>query len=272
MIAVVTRFAGGPLGKRLTSSHVTSFPPRHQYYLPEDYYFRDIHGFPVDLASRVTMRALARHADRYSARVLWPPGVPDRHDVPLPEDPQDRDGAVDALFDWIKSFPTDRPHLVGWILRRGDEIAANQLDGFPEELDVTEETFADLQDAWRTSGLPNDLFYPARDQRIVTELVDEEGKVFARRQFYSPRRWALRHGRRRRAVGTRGQAEALKLFTSESNRYVGALGRLLEALGGEDGQVDETVATRIAFHVRDVLALSKLVQQLGEHAESEDPD
>ncbi len=167
-------------------------------YQAETFYWCDP-AFPWRKAMRVTAAAVARWCRYYYAKLLA--GRKEcRGDIVrtglLPEDPSEKDSFLDALFDWIEACS----HVSTFRLILHDEpISDGNGDArfaYYEEVDswflrLTEREFRELQDAWRSAGLPEDLFSPEEEFFCVpwrgTGFLSRLWRFLGVRKCYSPR-------------------------------------------------------------------------------------
>src|SRR5712692_2105228 len=107
----------------------------------------------------------------------------------------ERERLIDELYDWLEahlSAEDNSAYATAVSLWNGDTVALDQSEGFPGLLRLTAEQFKELQRAWLSQGLPDDLYYPSRLRRVVAEPVQLHGGVVLRPTVYSPRKWAQR--------------------------------------------------------------------------------
>lgn len=173
-----------------------SWPEGYELYLPEPAYFRDTPGFPREHAARVIARCIAQWASQYAAFSLRGERV---RQGQLPNEPSARMALIDELFDWLTAWLVNAGHPVSAIglrlYREGEhpEILLDQEHGLPASSLVLEATqFAVLQDTLANEGLPRDLYFPEREQRVAVEPVEVDGRVIRSYVAYSPIEWTRR--------------------------------------------------------------------------------
>lgn len=202
------------MGKRYIGSH----------YLPEPVRF-DALDLPEKLrVARLTDQFLAQFATSYQA---WP--VTDRRTIwqgSLPRDRRRRAAVIGEAFHWIETILTDRGlprEWVGLVLYYRKKLVLDQHDGIPAQLFVTPEQFGQLQEYWRREGLPEDLYYPAEAQRVVTEPIRMFGGLVLGPGRYSPLQWARRETSTAPPTSIPGDKERELAFIAAGGKFIGAL-------------------------------------------------
>lgn len=157
-------------------------------YFPELHYFFDTESFPTKKAVLVTATAVAQWATSYKAKLLEKTLLDDSaaRQGPLPTGLTDRIQAVSDLVDWIQGDPQTQDTFL-LFLSRGSEKTEETTELFDHHddtccwvLNLSEEEFSTLQDAWKSNGLPTDLFYP--------QGQDHQEK----NRFYTPKQRQIR--------------------------------------------------------------------------------
>jgi hypothetical protein len=187
--------------------------PGYEFYLPELYYFADASwyfrtlswrrkDFPAARVAQVTLRCLARWADRYWATPSSMceacrggpgpfPREPDVREGRLPDSSETREAFADELFRWLDA---EQPDILEtqFELFAGDRRVLDARFGFPGTLQLRPEHFAALQDELEAAGLPRDTYFPLREQREAIEPVADRSGVVRRVRLYTPQQWAHR--------------------------------------------------------------------------------
>lgn len=212
--------------------------PDRDWYLPEESYFVDTPGFPLEVAARVTAQSVARWADRYQAYSLVRPS--ERREGVVPDDPMAREALVETVFDWLETQP-ESERIPVFNLYAGSAPLLDQSDGVPGIMAISQGQFAELQQAWERHGLPRDLYYQASEQRIVVEPAELLGGVVRLPQRYSPLRWARRSQGEVDIPSAPGEEERKKRFVEACGQFQQALLLRLYELGEPEpyGDADE---------------------------------
>ncbi|MCC2631618.1 MAG: hypothetical protein K0S20_317 [Patescibacteria group bacterium] len=160
-------------------------------YAPELYYFFDTPGFPLMQAVKVTVKSVASFCDRYEARLLAPkPGTTEvEQSGNLPR-------STDDLIDWfeLNSDSNDLFSLFMWSAdQKESDIAKfdHHDDTCCWALNLSEDEFKIVQKAWRENGLPEDLFFPADQEKTAPEKVRYLKGLFTLtfKKTYTPKQW-----------------------------------------------------------------------------------
>lgn len=199
-------------------------------YLPESYYFEDTAGLPAEMGARVTADCVARWADRYWARPLI--NGPARPRIgKMPPTPAARHSLLDRVFDWLRRTTGGRMEFAALILSAGGVPILDAHDGLPGKVRLSPTEFADLQRCWERHGLPQDLYYPAEEERTVVEPVEKYGGTVRMYRSYSPLQWAHRDHAAIEAQPIPTEEQRRERFAEECDRFSQALMlRAFEAL------------------------------------------
>jgi hypothetical protein len=199
--------------------------PGREYYLPEYIYFVKTPGFPKIDAYRVTARCTARFANRFRAFPLF-----HREHVragDLPQSAHEREMHVESLITWLlEDFP-DSPPVVDLFQNKLSLFIRGDLS--PGILALTPDEFEQLRLCWHNDGLPGDLYYPASQQKVVTEPVRVPGGgIVLNTQIYTPLQWQQRDENLLRSVKLPSERERVRAFELACDRFRGAVTRRIE--------------------------------------------
>ena len=175
-------------------------------YDPELYYFYDQRGLPFEKAVLVTAMKVGEWCTHYKAKLICPAkgAKKSERQGSLPSEAQEKLTFIDDLVRWLLS--NSRPQdLFALFLddveigqRRGDEPGKfnHHDDTCCWGLDLTEQQFQELQQAWKQHELPEDLFYQEGKDIRVAEPPGFIGKFLIRLggtswsgKIYTPKRW-----------------------------------------------------------------------------------
>lgn len=245
--------------------------PGREHYLPDGGYFSPSAAHPAEHrygsadfrleAARVTTRTMARWASRYAMRLFAnKPTIPPEEwqtqvrqarkggtlpyeqirrtqEGDLPTGREEREALIDAFFGEFQEFERlgIHPSPAGVSLFLGKEILLEQGDGMPGPLAASPKEFAQLQDAWEQAGLPRDLYYAARDERIVMDGEERYGGVVRTRYIYSPRQWEARLQAGITPLPIPSEEERLEAFIAACDRFAQAVALRIAELS-EPGQ------------------------------------
>ncbi len=174
-------------------------------YLPELHYFFDQKDFPFEKAVLVTAKKVSESCGYYKTKLLSPrKGVKEtERQGKLPSSTEEKHKFVENLIQWIFSNSVI-PDLFALFL---DEEEIDQAKDKPAKfdhhddsccwvMDLTEQQFQDLKNAWKDNGLPEDLFYPEgkeikimRPPGVIARFFLKLGFTFENSKIYSPKRW-----------------------------------------------------------------------------------
>lgn len=171
-------------------------------YAAELFYLQDRHEVPFQEAVLVTATTVAQWCTHFHARLLSSPqGYTEVTEKAgrLPSEAPDRERFVAGLVRWLFEHSTveemfylfldDRP------VPQKDRIARFQ---HPDDtccwfLNLAENEFVMLQEAWRRSGLPADLFYPAHAMHCIPypgrSLKSKLWRALGAKRVYTPLQW-----------------------------------------------------------------------------------
>lgn len=174
-------------------------------YAAELFYLQDRHDVPFQEAVLVTATTVAQWCTHFRARLLsYPKGYTDVTEEAgrLPLEAADKERFVAGLVTWLFEHSTvkelfyllldDRP------VPQKERIARFQ---HPDDtccwlLNLAEDEFAMLQEAWRRNGLPADLFYPAQAMRCIPypgrSLKSKLWRALGVKRCYTPLQWQTR--------------------------------------------------------------------------------
>jgi hypothetical protein len=224
-------------------------------------------------AALVTTRTMARWAEHYRMRLsAMKPTVPPAQlqkqlrlarrggalpfekiarteEAVLPAGLAEREGLIDGFFE---EFERHRAYLVQAevSLYLGEYILLDQSDGMPGPLAASPEEFVQLQTAWEEAGLPRDLYYPVRDERMVIEPVEKYGGVVRTRLYYSPRQWEQRVQVKDAPLPIPSEEERLEAFIAACERFAQAVGLYIAQLSepGQQAEQGKIQRLRAVFH------------------------
>ena len=135
-------------------------------YAAELFYWQDP-NFSFEKGLRVTAETLATFAKAYDARLITPKDkqVLTKQSGLLPEDLTARQTAVRELIDWVLDASAVND-MFSFFLSDETTVSTKQVNLFDHHddtccwaLNLTEEQFAALKDAWQRHNLPTDLFF-----------------------------------------------------------------------------------------------------------------
>jgi len=142
---------------------------RGMLYAPNLHYFFSQKDFPFEKAFLVTASAVARSCTHYLAELITPvAGVEEKEKSgELPKDPHELARSLSEIVKWLFSS-SENPELFAFFIDDAelgsDPKKIAKFDHHDDTccwvLNVSEDEFAGLQDAWRSEGLPEDLFTP----------------------------------------------------------------------------------------------------------------
>lgn len=209
--------------------------PQREHYLPEPVHFGldsvrspertvALHRFLRDATYR-TVRYAVRWADRYHTFMQLPGterSTASQREGSLPSNVHEREAIIDELFAWFDRLlvPLDRTELS---LYQGEYPILDQHDGMPGVLALKPNEFIELQQAWERYGLPCDLYYPAHNQRITIELVEEHGGIVRAYRYYSPLQWERRMQAGVEPLLVPSEEERIRAFGAACERFAEAL-------------------------------------------------
>lgn len=173
------RLIGTPIPKVSAGSH-------RIVYLPEPVYLEENKTLVVP-STQAIATVLPKPGDLFEAYVFSSPA--DRRSGIVGST---GDRSVLTAVDWLLDATGGELGLAALNLSRDGEVIWAQFDGMPGPLTITAEEFDDIRAAWKRRGLPPDVYYPAREERVVVEPTLGHGGVFLFEQHYSPLRWARR--------------------------------------------------------------------------------
>lgn len=230
-------------------------PDGREIYLPEQVYFRVHGGVPMDLAMRRTAQAISRWADRFIAYPMT--GPREQRAGSLPMGVSERGAMIDSLCDWLEETPE-------WYMRAlnlfaGEVPLMEQHDGMPGLLVLNQKQFSDLQDAWGHSGLPQDLYYPASEQRVVVEPVEIEGALVRTYQRYTPLLWKQRDTDLIESLQVPSEEERRRAFADAGRLFQGALRRRMAELAEPGREQDRENIQILGRLIRDTLVATRRV-------------
>jgi hypothetical protein len=225
-------------------------------YLPEPVRFEAMTEGEKLRAARLTARFIAQRATSYAA---WP--VPEAAPMPpqaLPRYRPRRAAVIDEAFDRLIGQLAARGLPWQWVaivLYHRSKVLLDQHDGIPAHLFLTGDQFAQLQEHWRRSGLPEDLYFPAEAERVVTEPVAMFGGLVLGPGRYSPLQSARREAGPPPEVSVPGEEERELALIEAGVKFIGALGRRRAELTETGRVVDDDELVKVN-------ALSRLVASL----------
>lgn len=221
-------------------------------------------------AARVTTRTMARWASRYAMHLYArKPTVPPEQwqtrvqealkggplpyeeirraqEGDLPTGQEEREALIDGFFGEFQELERLGIHMhgsaAGVSLFLGKAILLEQGDGMPGPLAASPEEFAQLQAAWEQAGLPRDLYFAARDERIMMDGEERYGGVVRRWYLYSPRQWEERVRLGIAPLPIPSEEERLEAFIAACDRFAQAVALRMAELS-EPGQ--EIRSTRL---------------------------
>ncbi len=145
-------------------------------YAAELFYLQDQRDFPLQEAVLVTAKTIAQWCTHYQAKLLAPAkkyqGPIERQGI-LPSELAERASFVEGLVQWI--FVNSQIEELFYLLlddrpvSQADRIAkfAHHDDTCCWFLNLSEDEFVILQDAWRKNDWPANLFYPENETFCV---------------------------------------------------------------------------------------------------------
>lgn len=141
-------------------------------YLPELNYF-DKKDFPFEKAFAVTAGAVSDFCSHYYIEVLAPKkGI--REKIRKGELPKgDRLKFIQGLLEWLWES-SDLPSIFAFFLDKkivdsrshNDVVFDHHDDTCCWLLNLTDDEFKQVRDAWEKQGLPRDLFYPETQEGV----------------------------------------------------------------------------------------------------------
>lgn len=205
-------------------------------YLSEDFYFFKsdlLHSgpyapsgsinsdFPIDVAVRTTIQQIAQWADEYHVYTRFGPASYDDQGS-LEGTGRERSEKIVQVLDRLL-------HVTGAVLTFGSPVAfalnkggrtiLDQHDGIPGILYLTPQQYTELQEAWRSQGLPADLYYPETLQHIAVEPTEHYGGVFLINRRYSPLLWQHRDEQALKALYVPSEEERRSRFDEERQAF-----------------------------------------------------
>jgi hypothetical protein len=129
----------------------------------------------------------------------------------LPKNRQAREDLIDDIYHWLDQQKVSYEAVLN--LYRGEEFVLDQHATTPGDIVLTSEQFGVLQDVWEQSGMPRDLYYPARAEISVVEPAEMYGGVVRVQRKYSPLRWAHRDQAKIDALRVPSEEERIEAFT-----------------------------------------------------------
>jgi hypothetical protein len=171
-------------------------------YAAELFYLENQRDIPFQKVVLVTAKTVAQWCSHFQARLLSPAkkhiGLTERQGR-LPMESLGREEFVKELVQWLfehstvadlfRLFLDDRP------VPQAGRIAKFQ---HPDDtccwfLNLTEDEFAILQDAWRKNNLPVNLFYPEHEMRCIPYpgrgLKSKILRGLGAKRCYTPMQW-----------------------------------------------------------------------------------
>ncbi len=139
-------------------------------YLADTFYWYNP-DFPMTTALRVTAATVGRWCRYYEAQIMAPDRCKSdesRREGVLPDDLHDRSAFIERLLRWVESCSV----AFTFRLVMDDSPIKDGVQGDPKfaryeddtmVLHLREEEFRELQESWRSAGLPDDLFAPEED-------------------------------------------------------------------------------------------------------------
>jgi hypothetical protein len=189
-------------------------------------------------------------SDRYEAYALTDP-LSDRSGS-VPGNDLQRQELLDSILAWLSSM--DVPlFMTALNLYDGTTKLLYQHDGTPGSMRLTPSRFHELQTAWKASGLPDDLYYPASSTVEVEEAAEVEGHLIKIRRRYSPLSWRIRD-RTSGPKRTPAESERSKQFASDCRAFLGALRARIAELSSHRQSGPSDVRELVTVH-GDVLRL-----------------
>lgn len=171
-------------------------------YAAELYYLQDQKDFPFQRAVLITAIAVAQWCTHFHAKLLAPAKKqisPIEKQGTLPDERAQKESFVSELVEWIfaNSMVTDLFYL---LLDNKPIPQANGVAKFDHHddtccwvLNLTENEFAFLQDAWRKNDLPANLFYPEHETVCVpypgNGLRSKVLRLLGAQKCYTPMQW-----------------------------------------------------------------------------------
>jgi hypothetical protein len=219
-------------------------------------------------SARITTRTMALWASRYAmhlyARKLTIPpeewqtwvrrgrqgAIPPHEQIRraqegnLPTGREEREALIDAFFrefQEIKRLGIQvSPSGMGISLFLDEAILLEQDDGMPGPLAASPEEFALLQASWEQAGLPRNLYYAARDERLVMDGEERYGGVVRRWYIYSPRQWEERLQARIKPLPIPSEEKRLETFIAACDRFAQAVALRIAELSEPGQQINPT--------------------------------
>ena len=185
----------------------------------------------------------------YEACIL---GRPERCGGQLPA-LDEQDTLFEQLTGWLLRTAA-KPSLAVLNLSRGQALLWDQHDGIPGVLWLSESDFSELCHAWKSAGLPEDLYYPIHKQHIVIEATEQLDTVVRARRTYSPGQWRSRDATRVESLQVPDEQKRLEDLIEGCDRFRKVLLRRLLELS-EPGRPREKA---------EVEAIGQMLRDLGE--------
>jgi len=129
---------------------------------------------------------------------------------------------LEEILNWLENV-TDDISVAELILYEQDRCIFNGHDGFPGNLILTAEQYTSLQQCWEAEHMPNDLYYPVIQQRVVVEPTPFLGTVIRLQKKYGPRAWEHRDSASIEALQVPSEDERRKRFQAACSLFSIAL-------------------------------------------------
>lgn len=174
-------------------------------YFPELYYFFDTKNFPIDKAELVTAKKISEWCIFYKAGLVTAKqGIKEKiQEDKLPDTIEEKHKMIQQLFDWINSNSQDNSLFTLFlndkeIINNGVEL--NKFDHHDDTccwiLNLLEQEFKELQNAWQEAGLPKNLFYLEgtetkiiKPNGLIGTILTKFGFTIENSKIYTPKRW-----------------------------------------------------------------------------------
>lgn len=170
-------------------------------YFPELAYLQDQPQFPLHQAVRVTAATVARWCTHYEAKLISANRKiePIKQEGQLPSEPAAREEFVAALVGWL--MENSITEVLFYLVMDDQPVPqSGRIAKFDHHddtdcwvLNLSESEFAVLQSAWRSHGLPEDLFYPEGSAiRVPYPASGWKGKLLRLlgvQKCYTPKQW-----------------------------------------------------------------------------------
>lgn len=175
-------------------------------FSPELHYLQDQQDFPFQKAVMITARTVGRWCNHYHAELIVPVSEttePRKRQGILPAYGEEKQLFIEELVEWMFTH-SEFESLFALFLDAEALPVQDRVAKFDHHddtccwaLNLTEQEFGELQQAWAENGLPEDLFYP--EGKGVCVPYPGEG-VLARafrklggQRCYTPKQWRMRH-------------------------------------------------------------------------------